>query len=291
MRSFTNRGTEYGVLSNNTTTSNIALGQRLMNDRDRYLINRFNFNETTSTVSTVASTQSYKLPFNCDKIIGVYVTVGTVRYTLKEVPSQDLWDKLNYVSYSSNIAEYYYVFGDYIYILPVPSSVNTMTIVYKTRIKDLSQADYTTGTVAVTNGSATVTGSGTTFTAAMVGRWLQVTAPSGDNEWYKITAYTSSTVITLFNPYNGITVAGASYTIGEMSLVQETFQNISFYYALMVYYASRVKDTEMFEMYKKLYEEGYKAMSEDLVNKTDNMVIDDGTGYQRLINPNFYITL
>ena len=290
MRSYTNRRTEYGILTNNTTTANLALGDRLMNDTDRYLINRFNLNETVFTTTTTASTQAYKLPFNYNKMISVTVTIGSIKYTLKEVTSRELWDRLNYVSYTTNIPEYYYVYGDYLYIFPVPSTSSyTISMYYKTRIKDLSQADYTTGTVAVTNGSATVTGSGTTFTPAMVGRWLRVPAPSGDNEWYKIIGYTSSTVITLFQTYNGTTVSGASYTIGEMSILDENFQDIPLWRACMIYFSSRVKDTAIFKMYETMYNTAVDAMDTDLVNKTDNMIISDGV--ERLVNPNLYISL
>jgi len=37
----------------------------------------------------------------------------------------------------------------------------------------LSNADYTTGTITLTDEDATVTGAGTTFTAGMVGRYLK----------------------------------------------------------------------------------------------------------------------
>jgi len=240
MRSFTNRQTEYGILTNNTTTANLALGSRLMNDADRYLINRFNLNEATDTTQvTVAGQQNYKTPYNLNKLIDVYVTIGTIRYKLKEIPSRDIWDRINYIQYQTNIPEYFFQYNNEVNIFPVPSTAGyTITQQYKRRFKDLSQADYTTGTLAVTNGSTTVTGTGATFVAGMVGRWLQVAAPSGDNEWYEIAGFTSTTVLTLKNAYQGATVSGASYTIGEMSLLDEQFQNLPFYYAMMTYFSS-----------------------------------------------------
>ncbi len=293
MRSFTNRQTEYGILSNNTTTANLALGSRLMNDADRYLINRFNLNEATDTTqTTVAAQQNYKLPYNLNKLIDVYVTIGTIRYKLKEIPSRDIWDRINYVQYQTNIPEYFFQYNNELLIFPVPSTTGyTITQNYKRRFKDLSQADYTTGTVSVTLGSTTITGSGTTFTRAMIGDWIQIASPSGDNEWYQISGFTSATVLTLLNPYQGTTVSGASYTIAEMSLLDEQYQDLPMYRALMTYYSSKVKDPDIFNMYKDLYKTGVKIMDLDLTSKTENMVIDDGMGYQRLINPNFYLTL
>lgn len=70
--------------------------------------------------------------------------------------------------------------------------------------------NYVTGTVSVTNGSATVTGSGTTFTAGMVGKMFRV---QGTNKFYTISGYTSATQITLGSVYTGSTNASASYII------------------------------------------------------------------------------
>lgn len=71
-------------------------------------------------------------------------------------------------------------------------------------------APYETGTVSVTNNSTTVTGSGTTFTSAMVGRKIRVNT---DNAYYRISAFVSATEITLEAPYQGSTDSGLSYSI------------------------------------------------------------------------------
>lgn len=71
-------------------------------------------------------------------------------------------------------------------------------------------AEYTTGTITVTSGSTTVTGSGTTFTSAMVGRKLRV---SGQRAYYVISAFVSTTELTLEAAYQGDTESGASYSI------------------------------------------------------------------------------
>ena len=71
-------------------------------------------------------------------------------------------------------------------------------------------ADYTTGTITVTNGSGAVVGSGTTFTAAMVGRYLYIDSATTK---YRIATYTDATHITVTPVYNEATGAGVSYTI------------------------------------------------------------------------------
>lgn len=60
--------------------------------------------------------------------------------------------------------------------------------------------DYTTGTVSVAAGGTSITGSGTTFTSAMVGRFIQF---EGANDWYEIATYSSATAITITTSYNG----------------------------------------------------------------------------------------
>lgn len=75
-------------------------------------------------------------------------------------------------------------------------------------------AQYKTGTVTVTNGSAVVTGIGTEFQTngiAVGHRW----ARNGDNVTYAIASVDSETQITLNSPYAGVTNASAVYTIGK----------------------------------------------------------------------------
>jgi hypothetical protein len=87
--------------------------------------------------------------------------------------------------------------------------------------------DYTTGTVAVTAVTGAVVGTGTTFTAAMVGRGFKA---AGQTKWYLVTVYTDATHITIQNDtdddtagYDGGTIAaGATYTIEAVTPVALT---------------------------------------------------------------------
>lgn len=74
----------------------------------------------------------------------------------------------------------------------------------------LTIAPYTTGTVSVTADSKTVTGSGTTFTAAMAGRKIRI---AGNNEYYRIDTRDSDTQLTLEQNYQGATASGQTYSI------------------------------------------------------------------------------
>lgn len=78
--------------------------------------------------------------------------------------------------------------------------------------------DYVTGTVAVADDTGVVTGSGTTFTAGMVGKPFKA---AGHTKWYRVKSYASATSITIENDsddeasaYDGGTIsAGATYVI------------------------------------------------------------------------------
>lgn len=72
--------------------------------------------------------------------------------------------------------------------------------------------DYVTGTIAV-DASGNVTGSGTTFTAAMVGCPFQAT---GQTAWYRVATYSSATAITIVNDTDD-DIASGTYTGGVIA--------------------------------------------------------------------------
>ncbi len=74
---------------------------------------------------------------------------------------------------------------------------------------------YKTGTISVTNGSQTVTGSGTSWLANVAaGDWLFV---GGDGTSYEVGSVGSDTGITLTANYAGTTASGKSYGIGNVA--------------------------------------------------------------------------
>ena len=150
------------------------------------------------------------------------MTVNSVKYPLETIHSQSVWNWLNSLTIqASAIPQFVFPRRDDFGIWPTPQAVYTITFDYHARDRNLTVADYTTGTVAVTEDSATVTGTGTTFTANMVGRWFQVTTNTKDSYWYRITSYTSATVVTLESVYEGATGTTLSYKIGESSELPE----------------------------------------------------------------------
>ncbi len=71
-------------------------------------------------------------------------------------------------------------------------------------------APYTTGTVAVTAGSPTVTGTGTVFAASHVGMKFR---SGSDIPWYDVLTQDSATQLTLAQNYQGTTASGNTYTL------------------------------------------------------------------------------
>ena len=86
---------------------------------------------------------------------------------------------------------------------------------------------YATGTVSIAATTGVVTGVGTTFTAGMVGGYLKAT---GHSAYYLVTAFTSTTVITVTDldgvGYSGGVITGATYTIQGAVALALTKSNI-----------------------------------------------------------------
>jgi len=70
-------------------------------------------------------------------------------------------------------------------------------------------ADYSTGTISITNGSSTVTGSGTSWTGR-TGQYIVIGTKA-----YLITGNSSATSITISETYQGKTISGQNYFIDD----------------------------------------------------------------------------
>jgi hypothetical protein len=295
MISYTSYLAQFADLTQNNTTANQTRGAFLINQGLRDLTTKFYLNEVTQNFpgGTVAGQTAYQLPYNIKELVDVYIVTGTLRYVLTEVPNAQFFDRLQFAQYSSNIPQYYWVFAGQINIFPTPAtSAQQLTFRYKERLRDLSQIDYPTGTVSVTNLTNTITGSGTTWTEDMANRWIRISAntvsntTSGDNEWYQIFSWNSATSLTLFNQYQGTTVTGGSYNIGEMPLLPEDYQVVALYYALWIYYTSIVPNANQAKLYRELYDYGYGKLDAEYGNKSSDVrIIGSNT---ELTNPNLY---
>lgn len=294
MRTYTNYLSDFQSLSQNTTTANQTLGMKWVNDAIRYLVGIFFFNETTYTVpnGTVASQQGYQLPHDVKQVINVTITIGTVLWQPQECATRRQFDALNVIPFTNNFPQFYYIYNNQLLIWPTPAdSSNVITVHYKKRLTDLSQADYTTGTVSVTTATTAVTGSGTTWTTNMAGRWLNIAisasdTTSGDDSWYQIDTVSSATSLTLKNQYSGQTVTGGTYIIGEAPILPEDYQDLPLYRSLELYHSSVSQNADKATLYKSLYDEGYKRLEAEFGSKTAGVGITPQD--YPVVNPNMF---
>jgi len=241
------------------TTTTLPFLKRAINQGAKKfgaILNR-EWRRSEKTFSTVADQQYYQTPEDCIRVKSLTLTIGGVSYPVELIDDEEVWRELNKTTVTSDIPEYFFIRGNDefgIYPIPATSTANAGTLKFERKMRDMSAADYTTGTITVTNDSATVTGSGTTFTAQMVGRSLKVDDPNGDGMWYKIAAYTSATSITLENTYSGSTAGSLSFAIGELPDIPEEFHEALVDYALYRYYTLR-RDLYQAREAKKMYDE------------------------------------
>lgn len=240
MKSYTQGRALYGSLTKNTATANLTLGDEIANDDYRALcaLKDWPWLERLRTLSTIAATAAYNLPYDTDIVRGIAVIVSSKRHTPRPVPSQEFWDQLNTVSSSSDIPEWWHIFNGQVNLWPTPVTAgSTINVTQKTRVIDLNRADYTTGSITTTTttaGVTTVTGTSVVWSASMVGRWIRITntdaAPTlvGDGLWYEIASVPTSTTLTLVRAYGGTAIASATaaYTIGQMPLLPESFHDL-----------------------------------------------------------------
>lgn len=123
---------------------------------------------------------------------------------------------------------------------PPPRTAKIYPYEYVPRITPMRE--YTTGTVSVTNGSTTVTGSGTLFSTNVVaGSYFRIdTVGQGDSsKWYQIASVNSSVGITLTSAYEDAAESGVEYTISTApSSFPPEFHEFVLYEAVSVAVAS-----------------------------------------------------
>jgi len=212
-----------GVFTDTTLLSDFQynLGQRyqlIFGSLSSYI------NQDELTSSTVASQQYYYYPPGTVSVDSATITIGSVKYTLNPIYDQGMWNYWNALQIQPTaIPQFIYPRKNDFGIWPIPTAAYTITFQRFYRDRNLLVDDYTTGTIALTNSSTTVVGSGTTFTPAMVGRWLVVTDTSvpGQGYWYRIGGYTNATHITLETYWAADTTASVAYRIGETPEIPE----------------------------------------------------------------------
>lgn len=297
MLSYSNSLSLYQKLTNNSETANTTFFNLIFNEKLRTLLGDrpWSFLERTRTGTTTTLVQSYYLPADCKKLINVYITSGTQNYIPREVPNRKFWDNLNSTTtqYADDV-QWFIIINNKIYFYPIPATSGlTITYVYITKQKDLSIADYTTGTItSIANAGVAVVGSSTVWTAKMAGRFIRFTdsdtANTGDGEWYEILSVGSGTTLTLLTPYNGTSiVAGtAAYSIGQVSLLPETYHSIPVYEAVADYWAKE-SNGNLSQFYQGKADKLKEQMENEYFGLSTDVIVEEEDDYIK--NPNLYI--
>ncbi len=262
-------------MSGNASTDGTALLMQFWNDSRRTVAGlnggKWPWLEIEETALTVSQQEYVEIPNHIRRVITARQqngdTVGSVIYPLRLIFDQQKWDSIlaTLLGYS-NVPFFAYQRDQRLYIQPIPST-DGMNVIMRGRLKlrDLSIEDYTTGTVStVTTATKTITGSGTTWTASMAGRYIRITdtdaANGGDEYWYEIASVESATSLTLTKNYQGTSIAAgtAAYVIGQITYEPETYQMAPIYRALAQYWDLK-EDMTLSQRYWRAYDGGVEA--------------------------------
>lgn len=248
-------------------------GTRFLNSLGR------KFNKEYKKTAIADGQQFYQTSSDTLRISTIRVLNGTTYYTPTLVTSEEDWNDLNAITTTGSVPSHFYIRGfNEVGLFPIPSAdvENGMILSLEPQHTLLTAADYTTGTITVSNGSVAITGAGTTFTPQMVGRYLQVTDGT-DGKWYRIASYTSATSISLENYYEGIGGSDRTYRIGQVMKLPPGFHTAPVYFALELYYLSQ-SDKATADSYKNRYKDDLKEAKKTYGRSTSQMGVKKGVG-------------
>lgn len=276
MKTFTQLGTLYQSLTNNSDSANVTFGNILINDSMRTICNiqggKLRFLESVKDMYTVADLETYQIPNSFRKLIDIYVYSGDGQGTSDVIYSPEMifdptkWKRvLQYKLGSQDIPYFTYVENTTYKIQPIPStSGRLIKLRGRLQVRDMSIADVTNITVtSIANADTAMVVSGS-LTQDFVGRYIQITETSavngGDGFWYEIASVQSATTCTLTKPYEGVSiVAGtAACTIGQVSVVPQAYQPAIVYRSVALYYQQK-KELERAKTYWMMYDGGMEA--------------------------------
>lgn len=267
-------------IANNTavnTSDSTAMGvvDKNMNDSINTICNlqggKLRFLEATKNMTTVATQEAYQIPNGFRKLIDVYIYSGSATtdtiYTPRMIFDPKIYKQVLQAKYGTSSVPYFtYVENTKYKIQPIPSTTgNLITLRGRLQIRNLSIADYTTGTiVSVANGGVAVVGDSTVWTADMAGRFINITQTSaalgGDGFDYEIASVESATTLTLVKPYEGTAIAAGAgaYTIGQCAVIPQAY-DVAIVNRATAQYWQKQGDLARAKTYWMMYDGGYEA--------------------------------
>jgi len=244
------------------------------------------FTRRSKKKNLVADRQYYQLPADCIRVISVSVADSSGgRYRpLTKVSDEDAWEAMNYHEQTSNWLSHYFVRGnDEIGLYPIPANAvtNGLKISFEPEDRELSAADFTDGTISITNGDTTVTHSATGFTAAMEGRYFE----TSDKHRYRIASFTSTSILELEEPYMGATVVGGAVLIGEAFSFPKEYLTATSDYALAGFFEIRNNEARAAYHLKKFELKEKDARQRYAMSSSSNIVGGESDSYNAWLQP------
>lgn len=226
----------------------------------------------------VAGQQLYQTPIDAIRVNTVTTKLSNgYQYPLEQIRSEVDWRWYNIYQYSSSYIQYYFVIGsNQIGLYPIPSYslAGGLRLIYQPQDVDLTQDDYTAGTVSVSNDGITVTGVGTAWVATMVGRSFQLTDGS-DGNWYTITAVSSPTSLTIETPSVALSASGATYRIGQTFIFPSEYDDVPVDYSLARFFEARNNSTRATYHNNKFMDQVNDAVEKYSSSSTSNVITED----------------
>lgn len=270
---------EYKVFTRDATAENVATGKIRMNHHYAFLLSEANnyVVEKTKIGNLKDGQRSYLFAPDYYKIKTVRVLIDNQWHPVELIWSLEKWHQYTMrtgASAEGSIPERAIVINEqgnlHLELDPIPNAdvANALEIVYEGYQDSLYfPDDYTTGTIAINNAAAGVTGSGTTWTSSMVGRFLQ---PSGGKFWYDIKSFVSTTSIALVNYFQEASISGSAYTIAELPRLPVEFHYTPIYAAVADYY--RPNNAEKAKQFDQLYARDLIMLQNKYKSKTKGRV-------------------
>jgi len=280
-------------LARDTSNGALVQGQEDMNTGYHMFNAKFGryYSRKQQFTDVVTGQSIYQTPVDSIRIIGMTVKTadGTNTYSppIKEIRSEYEWRLIKTVpNYSSSWITYYYVLGnDEIEVWPVPSTdiPNGIRYYYQPQDHDLSVEDVVSSdlspaqTCVMVNGDVTVTSTGSTFTSEMAGLWFRLNGIT-DLTWYEIVDVPTSSTLTLKSPFVGLSGSGLNFTIGQLSIIPNEYQDAPINYALYLFFSGKGNEQRA-TLHKGLFDTAVSDAVSSYSLSTEGNVINDSDNY------------
>lgn len=287
MLSWTQQQAKFVRLSRDNTSGTLVQGKEDMNTAYHMFNAKFGryFSRKQQFTNLNIGQGIYQNPIDCIKIIGMVVRISdTYQIPIKEIRDEYEWRQITAYPYSSNWPAYYFSIGnDEFELWPTPSQfvANGIRYYYQPQSFDLSVEDITSTststTISITNGDVTVTSSGSDFTPQMQGLWFQVNGVT-DLTWYEIVGVPDSSHLTLKSAFVGITGTGLGFTVGQLSILPEEYQDVPIHYALNLFFSGKGNESRATQHFT-MFNNGINDAIESYSASTQGNIVSEGDNY------------